>query len=105
MTAATLGDDILFGKLNLFEYLIRIFSRLVLSKILDLLYGAWEILFLWIVGALKAMLPSNLLRQKSLENDVVLITGAGGGLGRQIALRVRTFIRNSPIILIIIITF
>lgn len=46
-------------------------------------------LFLFIVGIFKAVLPSNVLPQKSFKGDVVLITGSGGGLGRQLAIRVR----------------
>jgi NAD(P)-dependent dehydrogenase (short-subunit alcohol dehydrogenase family) len=35
----------------------------------------------------RAIIPPGVLPKKNLRNDVVLITGSGGGLGRQLALR------------------
>jgi hypothetical protein len=60
----------------------------VLFKILAFLYGISKILCLWIVGTVKALLPSNVLPQKDFTNNVILVTGSGGGLGRQFSIRV-----------------
>lgn len=63
---------------------------LALGRTFDVFYGILEVLFLFIIGVFKALLPSNILPQKSVRGDVVLITGSGGGLGRQLAIRVNT---------------
>lgn len=40
-----------------------------------------------IVGIVKLLIPNSYKSVKSVENEVVLITGGGGGLGRLVALR------------------
>ncbi|KAI6176325.1 hypothetical protein M3Y97_00785800 [Aphelenchoides bicaudatus] len=56
-----------------------------LPRPLVFLFDILEVIFYFIVGCVQAILPSNVLPQADYNGDVVLITGAGGGLGRKLA--------------------
>ncbi|XP_055870966.1 protein dhs-3-like isoform X1 [Biomphalaria glabrata] len=56
---------------------------LVLEFLLTFALSIWY----WIVGIFKAVVPQKFLKQKNVKGQVVLVTGAGSGLGRLISLR------------------
>lgn len=61
-----------------------------LLKVLELLIGLPFVLtklcLFTFYGILKNVAPISLLRKKSIEGEIALITGAGSGIGRQISL-------------------
>uniref|UniRef100_A0A7E4ZXI5 Estradiol 17-beta-dehydrogenase 11 n=1 Tax=Panagrellus redivivus TaxID=6233 RepID=A0A7E4ZXI5_PANRE len=57
----------------------------ILEYAWDLIVAIISVLYYVIEGTIKACLPWGYLPQKSVKNKIVLITGAGGGLGRLLA--------------------
>lgn len=47
-----------------------------------------RLLFHVFVGCIKALLPSGVLPRKSVQDNLVLITGSGSGLGRLMSIQV-----------------
>lgn len=60
----------------------------MLKFILETFLTIVKIIVLIIVGAVKAILPMGILPRKSVAGEIVLITGAGSGIGRLMAIEV-----------------
>lgn len=56
-------------------------------EFLDFLKGLIIGIVMGIVYGLKALLPATLIGKKSVANELVLITGAGSGIGRLLSIR------------------
>uniref|UniRef100_A0A1I7ZMU0 Short-chain dehydrogenase/reductase family 16C member 6 n=1 Tax=Steinernema glaseri TaxID=37863 RepID=A0A1I7ZMU0_9BILA len=57
----------------------------ITTQIIAFIHLILQVTFYSIVGAFKALLPVGVLPRKGVKNDVVLITGAGSGIGRLMA--------------------
>ncbi|KAK0427118.1 hypothetical protein QR680_010070 [Steinernema hermaphroditum] len=57
----------------------------IATQIVSFIQLILQVTFYCVVGAFKALLPAGVLPRKSVKNDVVLITGAGSGIGRLMA--------------------
>ncbi|KAI6219652.1 hypothetical protein M3Y95_01089400 [Aphelenchoides besseyi] len=56
-----------------------------MSEVDDLVWVLW-LIYVWIVDSLKAIIPLELLPQKSIQSQLALVTGGAGGIGKHLAL-------------------
>lgn len=59
----------------------------ILVETLNILQIIAVTLLITVYGAIRACLPASVLGKKTVANEVVLVTGAGSGIGRLLALR------------------
>uniref|UniRef100_A0A914D8R0 Uncharacterized protein n=1 Tax=Acrobeloides nanus TaxID=290746 RepID=A0A914D8R0_9BILA len=66
--------------------LVQVWALAFFEQLRSFLVVLPFLLYYWVEGMVKAFLPLGILPRKSVNGDLVLITGAGSGLGRLLAI-------------------
>ncbi|CAG5128084.1 unnamed protein product, partial [Candidula unifasciata] len=58
-----------------------------MNVLLELLVVTFKVIGLWLLAVIKALVPSRFQSKKDVSDQVVLVTGAGSGIGRLLSVR------------------